>query len=120
MGKDGGTNFPDRGGELKLSASVSLTRMLWHIELSEVTESETAPNRSLMDLRDERPATKHRAEEVGSVGELEGCRSEVGRSLLPTNPNYHPLLCHSTEERLMIINTLKHLRSGGSECTPER
>lgn len=36
--------------------TLSLTHMLRHIELSEVTESETALNRSLMDPQDERPA----------------------------------------------------------------
>lgn len=49
-----------------------------------------------------------------------------GQSIItaPSSPDppYHhyPLLSHLTEQWLMIINTLKHLRSTGSERTPER
>lgn len=39
--------------------------------------------------------------------------------LLLPDPSYHHL-SHLTEQCLMIINTLKHLRSAGSERTPER
>lgn len=91
-----------------------------------MAECETALNRSLMDPRDERPATQHRGR--GWVGCEEGHRSEVIRSLHPTptappppiHHHHHPLLSHLTAQCLMIINTLKHLRSAGSERTPER
>lgn len=103
--------------------------MLRHIdeeESSEVAMCETALNRSLMDSQDERPATPHtggRWEE--GVG---GHRSQGRRSLPPTHTHTHAHTCTSAHTPtvllllncLMIINTLKHLRSRGSERAPER
>lgn len=95
-----------------------------------MAECETALNRSLMDPQDERPATQHRRG-GGGVGRRGVGGSQVRgqpiitppKSSLPPSLHHHhnhPFLSHLTAQCLMIINTLKHLRSAGSERTPER
>ena len=74
-----------------------------------------------MDPQDERPATQHRGRKMARRGSrgVTGQRSD-DHYTPPNLPHHRPLLSHLTAQCLMIINTLKHLRSAGSERAPER
>lgn len=109
------TGFLDRA---QTQTRRPLARTLRHIdeeESSEVAMCETALNRSLMDSQDERPASPCTG---GSGGGVTGHRA--GDHYPPSPLHTHTPTALLPLDCLMIINTLKHLRSRGSELAPER